>query len=71
MKEPEVWSEAEKRFRLRTALLAAARDGLAIEAREQAAKEAASAVSAVSGPDTARRQKETATSPSTSTATVS
>jgi len=40
MKEQEPWSEAEKRFRLRTALLAAARDGLAIQARRQAAEEA-------------------------------
>ncbi len=39
MKEREPWSEEEKRFRLRTVLVAAARDGLAIEAREQAAAE--------------------------------
>jgi len=41
MKEQEVWSEAEKRFRLRAALVAMARDGLAIQARRQAAEEAA------------------------------
>ncbi len=41
MKVQEPWSEAEKRFRLRTVLLAAARDGLAIQARRQAAEEAA------------------------------
>jgi len=63
MKEPEVWSEAEKRFRLRAALVAAARDGLAILAREQAAEEAASAE--------ARAQKETVASPSTEIATAS
>jgi len=40
MKEQEPWSEAEKRFRLRTALVAMARDGLAIQARRQAAEEA-------------------------------
>jgi len=43
MKEQEPWSEAEKRFRLRAALVAMARDGLAIQARRQAAEEAASA----------------------------
>jgi len=39
--------------------------------KRRSAEEAASAVSEVSGPDTARAQKETATNPSTSTVTVS